>query len=338
MLEKTVVWLPVLALCAGFGLDILLGDPRWLPHPVRAIGSATAFLEKLLRYFFKKPTGERFAGIVIVLCIAGGSFLITHFALKLSGLVHAALGFLLAGYIYYAMFAVKDMVKHVGDVKSSLEKKDLSRARKCVGSIVSRDTHNLAPHEIARASLESLFENTADGVVAPLFYAALGGPALLVFYKAVNTLDSMLGYKNPRYFYLGWAAARLDDLLSFVPARLAALAYLAVGSLKGIKWKELWLLLCRDGSKHESPNSAWPEVAAAGVLGLRLGGLDFHEGQAVERPLLNEAGKAPGQGDLQPAISLFYQVCFLAFCGMLLVALVVRLLMAYFYPGVGIYW
>jgi adenosylcobinamide-phosphate synthase len=338
LLEKTVVWLSVLALSAGYGFDILLGDPRWLPHPVRGIGRAIASLESLLRLFFKRPAGERFAGVAIVFLIAGGAFITTLLALKLTTLLHPALGFVLAVYIYYVMIAVKDMVSHVEEIKLSLEKNDLNQARKYVGFIVSRDTDKLSQDEISRAALESLFENTADGVVAPLFYAALGGPALLVLYKSINTLDSMLGYKSPRYLYLGWAAARCDDLLSFIPARLSALAYLAVGSLQGRRWKEIWPLLCRDGRKHESPNSAWPEAAAAGVLGVRLGGLDFHDGMAVERPLLNEEGRAPRQDDLKPAISLFYQVCFLTFCGMILLALGVRFTVTYFCPGAGVFW
>lgn len=337
MLEKGEIWLPLLAFAAGFGLDLLLGDPRRLPHPVRGMGRATQLLEKVLRAVFSSPAGERFAGVVIVICIAGGSFWVVHYSLKYAFLLHPALAFMLAAYLYYAMLAVKDMVKHVQQVKSFLLKNDLPRARKCVGFIVSRDTERLTEEEIARASLESLFENTADGVVAPLFYAALGGPALLVFYKAVSTLDSMLGYKNARYFYLGWAAARLDDLLSYIPARLTALAYLAVGSLKGARWQHMWSLLRRDGGKHDSPNSAWPEVAAAGVLGLRLGGLDYHGGKAVQRPLLNAAGRPPRPDDLQPAINLFYQVCFLCWGLFLLLALLLRSGTTIFFPGVFLY-
>ncbi len=336
-MENTQIWLPLLALGAGFGIDLLLGDPRHFPHPVRGIGKAAALLEKLLRLVFISPAGERFAGITIVLCIAGGSFFITYFSLYYAGLFHRALAFLLAVYLYYALIAVKDMVKHLQEIKSSLERGDLSQARRGVGTIVSRDTDNLTPEDISRASLESLFENTADGVVAPLFYAALGGPPLLVFYKAVSTLDSMLGYKTARYFYLGWAAARLDDLLNFIPARLTALLYLALGRLKGLRWREMWLPLLRDSKKHDSPNSAWPEAAAAIVLGLRLGGLDYHQGKAVQRPLLNETGRPPGKGDLQPAIKLFYQASCLSLAVSIVLAFFVRLCLALIFPEVILY-
>lgn len=308
--------LHLLALILAFIIDLLCGDPRWLPHPVRFMGKAAVFLEHFLRKYFKGAIAERFAGAVIVILIAAGSSLFTFFAVSAAYRLHFFLGLVLSTYFFYALLAIRDMLLHVQKVQAALAQKDLPMARERVALIVSRDTAHLSEEEIIRAALESLFENTADGVVAPLFYAALGGPlggpALAVFFKAVSTLDSMLGYKTARYYYLGWAAARLDDILNFIPARLTAVIFILTGGLSGLDWKQGWETLLKDRNKHESPNSAWPEAAAAGVLGIRLGGVDFHQGQKKSRPFLNEGGRTPRFEDLDASFSLFSRASFFA--------------------------
>lgn len=299
----------------AFLLDLIVGDPRWLPHPVRFMGQAVGFLEKAALTLTRSPAGKRLAGIIIVVVVAGGSFTLTWLLLDFAFTWHAYLGFALSALILYSMLAVKDLAVHVRQVLEALQDEDLPLARQKVGWLVSRDTASLDEAGVVRAALESLFENTADGVTAPLFYAALGGPALAVLYKAVNTMDSMIGYKNERYYYLGWAAARVDDLFSYIPARLTALLYFLAAFLTGRKeqpLKQTWSVLLRDRKKHDSPNSAWPVVAAASVLDVRLGGTDLHRGVLVERPLLNAKGRLPGKGDLEAALSLFQVCCWLS--------------------------
>ena len=310
--------LHVAVLPLAFLMDCVFGDPRWLPHPVRFIGQSVDLLEKAASRVAKSPWSKRAAGGALVVVLAGGTFLLARFLLGLAFSWHPYLGFALSAYILYTMLAVKDMLVHVRRVLDALEQGNLHLARENVSWLVSRDTEALNEEGVVRAALESLFENTADGVVAPLFYAALGGPALAVLYKTVNTMDSMIGYKNERYYYLGWAAARSDDVLSYIPARLTALLYIAAGMLAGLIGEKrqslstVWSVLRRDKSKHESPNSAWPEASAAAVLGIRLGGVDMHRGVSVERPLINEKGRSPRKKDLKAALSLFQSCCWLS--------------------------
>jgi adenosylcobinamide-phosphate synthase len=317
------VWFNSVALVLAFGLDLLLGDPRCLPHPVRAIGRAVLLLEGLARRFFHSAAGLRFAGAAIVLLVAGGSAAAVHYALKYAFILHFLAGMLLLIYLYYAMLAVGDMLRHVRAVEAALAGEDLPLARKRVSLLVSRDTALLGEEGVVRAALESLFENAADGVVAPLFYAALGGPALAVLYKAVNTMDSMLGYRTPRYYYLGWAAARADDLLSYIPARLTALLFILAGMLGRLNWKKGWRTLLQDRKKHDSPNSAWPEAAAAGVLDIRLGGRDRYHGKEISRPVLNNSGKPPCCWDFARAFALFKGVSLLALIASLVLIMVI---------------
>lgn len=300
------LWLYPAALGLAFALDLLLGDPRRLPHPVRWIGWGISVLERVLRCFLKGARAERIGGVLLVLLVAGGSFLTSVAVLSAAGWFSSLLELLLAIYLIYVTLAVKDMGRHIKAVERALREDNLSLARTRVAMLVSRDCASMDAAEVIGASLESLFENTADGVTAPLFYAALGGPALAVLYKAVNTLDSMVGYKNERYLYFGRAAARLDDLLGFIPARLSAFSFLAAGRLQGAQWHRGWAILKTDRRKHDSPNSAWPEAAAAAVLGLRLGGPAVYAGVSVSRPYLNEEGQIPGLHDLRRGMALFY--------------------------------
>lgn len=317
----------------AFLLDCVVGDPRWLPHPVRLMGQVVNVLEKAMLKVAKSPLSKRVAGGILVIIVAGGAFLFTRFLLDLAFRWHPVPGFALSAYILYAMLAVKDMKKHVRRVLDAMEQGDLPLAREKVGRLVSRDTDSLDEEGIVRAAVESMFENTADGVVAPLFYAALGGPALTVLYKAVNTMDSMIGYKNERYYYLGCAAARCDDLLSFIPARLTALLYILAGMMTWGKRQRLdavWSVLLRDRNKHESPNSAWPEAAAAAVLDIRLGGVDVHRDVHVDRPLLNENGRPPRKKDLEAALSLFQKCCWLSAGGAVLLSFLCLMMMGVF--------
>ncbi|MEW5784460.1 MAG: adenosylcobinamide-phosphate synthase CbiB [Bacillota bacterium] len=308
------------ALGLAFALDLLLGDPRRLPHPVRWIGWGVSLLERVLRFFFKGARAERIGGVLLVLLVAGGGYLASAAALAAAGRLSHFVELALAAYLVYVTVAVKDMGRHVKAVARALREENLPLARTRVALLVSRDCAAMEAGAIAGAALESLFENTADGVAAPLFYAALGGPALAILYKAVNTMDSMVGYKNERYRHFGWAAARLDDLLGYIPARLSALAFLAAGCMPGVQWRRDWAVLMADRRKHDSPNSAWPEAAAAAVLDLRLGGPAVYGGVTVARPYLNGTGRSPGMPDLARGMALFYRTAVLILAAALLPA------------------
>jgi adenosylcobinamide-phosphate synthase len=312
-----------LLLTSAFLLDWVLGDPPWFPHPVRLIGAVSGWLEKVARRIFKSRAGLQFAGILMVVITAGGTAALVFILIAAAYRLHSAAGLLAELYLYYAMLAGGDLRLHVLRVKMALDDQDLEKARFATSMLVSRDTNNLEEPGLSRAAIESLFENSADGLVAPLFFAALGGPAGVVFYKAVNTLDSMIGYKNEKYIDLGRFAARLDDFLNYIPARFTALVILVAGLGEKSLYPALTVLKS-DRRKHESPNSAWPEAAAAGVLGIKLSGSDYYEGKLIKRQAINACGREAAAGDIGRALSLYYRTSVLAFAVLVLLAWWVR--------------
>lgn len=265
-------------------LDLFFGDPRWFPHPVRLLGRLAALVEST----FRRLLPAKLAGICAVGGVLGltGSavYLLLHFGL----LIHPLLPDLLSIAMLYTTIAARDLVRHSSQVHEALEKNDLPAARSRVAMMVGRDTENLDRGEIARAAVESVAENMVDGVTAPLFFAALGGPILALLYKAVNTMDSMFGYKNEQYLRFGWAAARLDDAVNFIPARLTA-AFVPVAALfLGYEAKKSWRILRRDRLQHSSPNSGHTEAAVAGALDVRLGGPSFYFKTLVQKPFIGD--------------------------------------------------
>ncbi len=313
----------VLALSAAYLLDYLVGDPRRLPHPVRLTGTIIVFLEKQARRIFNSQRGLKAGGVLIVVIIAGGAVVITVLLLSAAYRLHPAAGLILEIYILFTVLAGGDLRNHVARVGDSLQARGIAGARLDAALLVSRDTDSLDESGVARAALESLFENSADGLVAPLLFAAAAGPAAAVLYKTVNTLDSMIGYKTREYMDLGYAAARTDDILSFIPARLTALYILAVGTFRG-RGREGIRVLAADRRRHESPNSAWPESAAAGTLGLRFGGADLYHGKIVKRPLINAAGRQPVGADIGRGLALFQSISLLAFFSLVTLAYWIR--------------
>ncbi len=305
------VYLAIAALGAAYLLDLIIGDPRWLPHPVRALGLLISLLEKAVRRIFRSGPGLKLGGAITVLITAGGAALLTYYVLKTAYQANFLIGIIVEVYILFSVFAGGDLYRHLSRVDKDLEQPGLQKARASVALLVSRDTANLDQSGISRAALESLFENSADGLIGPLFFAALGGPVLAVFYKGISTLDSMLGYKTVKYKDIGYFAARTDDFLNYIPARLTAVIIVLAGILQG-RGKEGWKVLMQDHNKHASPNSAWPEAAAAGVLGLRFGGADYFDGAAVERPVINAAGDLPLRKDIQRGLLLFQRVSILS--------------------------
>ncbi len=285
-------------------VDAVVGDPHWLPHPVRVMGRCITWFEHEIRKICRSGTSFRLAGV----CLAVGLPLVTFMlasvliaeAEQFAGWLGSTLSIILAS----MTLAARDLWDHAHAVDGPLQAGNLSAARRAVGMIVGRDTAGLSPSEVARATVETVAESAADGVVAPLLYLAIGGAPLALAYKAINTLDSMIGHRDPRYADFGWASARLDDLVNWIPARLAATA-LILGA--GVITRQLepvrlgWWVFRRDGGKHPSPNSGRPEAAMAGVLGVRLGGINFYDGIPQERPILGSEGRLVEPGDILSA-------------------------------------
>ena len=278
------------ALIVGYGLDLLLGDPSFLYHPIRVIGNLIALLEKWLRKVFPKtPNGELAGGVflVILVCLAGYGVpaLLLFAAFK----IHPVIGFLLEVLWCWQIPATKCLKDESMKVYDALESGDLAASRRAVSMIVGRDTDRLDDAAVTRAAVETVAENTSDGVVAPLLFLAIGGAPLGFFYKAVNTMDSMLGYVEPPYKNIGLVPAKADDVVNYIPARLSALLMLAAGGLMGLDTAAGWRIFRRDRRKHASPNSAQTESVCAGLLGVRLAGDAWYHGVLHKKEYIGDA-------------------------------------------------
>ncbi len=273
-----------LKLSLAYFLDLLFGDPRWLPHPVKAIGKATSFLERLLN----RGNFLRVKGILLAIIVIGGTISISLLILELCRRVSPMLETILWLFLAYTCLSTKDLSIHGYRVLEGIENKDLRAAQQRLSLIVGRDTENLPKEKIITAAIESVAESTNDGIIAPLFYLTLGGVVLGIGYKAINTLDSMVGYKNEKYLDFGWFSARIDDLANFIPARLTGLLIIASSFILRKDFVHSFKIMIRDGKKHFSPNSGICESAMAGALGIRLGGPSTYQGRLLDKPYLGE--------------------------------------------------
>lgn len=306
------------ALC-GFVIDLLLGDPAWMPHPVVFMGRCISALEKSLRRIFPQTsTGELAAGAVLAAVLPLGTLAFTGLCVWGLGLVHPALGFALQVLWCWQALAAKGLRQESENVRRALDTGTLDDARKAVSRIVGRDTAALSREGVIRAAVETVAENFSDGVVAPMFWMLIGGAPLALAYKAVNTMDSMVGYKNDRYLYFGRAAAKLDDAANWLPSRLAALLLVAVAPLTGQNAKRAFAIWRRDRRKHASPNSAQTESAMAGALGVRLAGLASYFGKVHQKPWIGDDTRPIEPQDITRAGRMLYAGSALAlvlFCG-----------------------
>jgi adenosylcobinamide-phosphate synthase len=291
-----------LQLILAFLLDLLIGDPRWLPHPVRAIGKGISRAERFLRGTSTSPSDERWAGVLLVLLIIVPTFLITFSILiiirLLPGTAGTIVGMAVVIYLTATTMAIRGLITSAQAVIRPVKEGGIEKARHNLSMIVGRDTHSLSREDILKATMESLAENLSDGFIAPLFYLLIGGLPLAMVYKAINTLDSMVGYNNETYRYFGWAAARLDDIANYLPARITGVligfatfpVMLFRDTVRALTAaRRSFTTMLRDGKKHLSPNSGIPEAAMAGALGIRMGGPAAYGGVVVEKPYIGEA-------------------------------------------------
>ena len=291
----------------GFILDMIFGDPHGFPHPVRLMGGLISALEKrLLDMENRNPDRElkngKFLAAAVLLSVSAVSsavFIAAYFA-------HPIFGACAEAFMTYQILAAKGLKSESMKVFDRLERDDLSGARKAVSMIVGRDTDNLDAEGVTKAAVETVAENTSDGVVAPMLYCAVGGPVLGLMYKAVNTMDSMIGYKNDKYLYFGRAAAKLDDAANFLPARISAVFMLFSAFIGGFDFKNALRIYKRDRLKHSSPNSAHTEAVCAGALGVRLAGDAVYFGKTVKKPFIGEALRKIEPEDIRRANRLMY--------------------------------
>jgi adenosylcobinamide-phosphate synthase len=277
----------VFLLISSYIADLIFGDPEWFPHPVRWMGRLINLLDKGLN---KKGAFwiRRIKGAVLAFAVIGISAYSAYLLLELSKRLNPFLHYMAWIYIGYTTISVKDLQVKAKAVYKELEKDDILKARKKLSRIVGRDTQELSEDEIKRATIESVAESTNDGIVAPLFYLILGGPVLAVAYKAINTLDSMVGYKNDKYIDFGWFSARLDDVANFIPARISGFLISISSFILGKGFKDSFKTMLIDGKNHPSPNSGISEAAMAGALGIRIGGGAFYQGKFVEKQYIGE--------------------------------------------------
>ena len=299
------LWMP--AVLVGFLMDCLLGDPAALPHPIVLIGKGIAALERALRPRFPAtPEGERAAGRILVVCMLLLSALIPGAILACCYAVSRWLCFAVCCIMSWQIFAAKSLKREAEKVRARLDAGDLPGARQQVSMLVGRDTEHLTETQVAKAAIETVAENTSDGVIAPMFWLLLGGPVLGFVYKAINTMDSMLGYKNEKYLHFGRCAAKVDDVANFLPARLSALGMIAAAALTGFDGKNAARIWRRDRRKHASPNSAQTESVCAGALHIQLAGNAYYFGKLYEKPFIGDDDRPVEAADITRSCTLMY--------------------------------
>ena len=287
-------------------LDLFLGDPQWSFHPIRILGKTIECLEKTLRGIKTSVISEKTAGVL--LCVVtitvtyGTTASLIHFASTLNSYFGASLAIVFA----YFTISIKSLGDAAGKIKQCLKNGEEERARSHLSFVVGRDTPALSRKEMIRATVETVAENTSDGIVAPLIYLILGGAPLAMAYKAVNTLDSMVGYKNERYLNMGWASARCDDLANYIPARVTGTLMIVAAIFLGNDWKNAYATLRKDARKHTSPNSGYPESAVAGALRVQLGGVNYYSGKKKVAPLLGQDLEELSEQSIEGAVRIMY--------------------------------
>lgn len=290
----------------AFLLDILLGDPARPTHPIVLIGKFIAIIERKLRQVARTSRGLKAAGVVLWFLTVSLAYIATYCIIKTAYKISPWLGHGISLWLTYTTLAARCLADEALGIYREIKKKDLEKARKRLACIVGRDTYDLPVDEICRATVETVAENTIDGIISPLMYAFIGGAPLAMAYKAVNTLDSMVGYKNERYEHMGWFSARMDDVANFIPARIGGILMLIAAAFLKLDIKGGVKTVLSDAKKHKSPNSGIPEAIAAGVLGIRLGGWNSYGGVLSFREYMGEGLRQIQPEDIKTTVKLSF--------------------------------
>ncbi|MGL5699261.1 MAG: adenosylcobinamide-phosphate synthase CbiB [Kluyvera sp.] len=298
--------------CVAWLLDVLIGDPPNWPHPVRWIGNLINAVQRVVRRLCRTERALRIGGGVMWLVVVGITYGVTWGVLALAARIHPWLGWGVNAWLIFTVLAGRCLAQSAQEVEKPLRAGDLAESRIKLSWIVGRDTSQLQPAQINRAVVETVAENTVDGIIAPLFFLLLGGAPLAMAYKAVNTLDSMVGYKHQKYRAIGMVSARLDDAANFIPARLSWLFISAAAVLCRLDGRRALRIGWRDRYNHSSPNCAWSEASVAGALGIRLGGPNDYFGQRVDKPWIGDARRDIAIDDISRTIRLMWVASTLA--------------------------
>ena len=291
---------------AAFLLDLILGDPHHWPHPIRLIGNSISWVQQKIRAVCHSEPALYVGGAVLWLVIVGATWLITWAVISGLSDINIWLGRLVELWLAYTILAGRCLSDAAMDVYRALASGSLEKSRRQLSYIVGRDTSQLNETQITRGVVETVAENTVDGVIAPLFYLFLGGVPLAMAYKAINTLDSMVGYKNEKYKAIGCVSARIDDLANLIPARLSWLLLTAAAALMRLNVRNAFRIGWRDRYQHKSPNCGWSEATVAGALGVRLGGPNSYFGELVEKPWIGDEQREINQQDIKLTIRLMF--------------------------------
>ena len=288
-------------------LDLILGDPHWFPHPVRFIGNLISILEKVIRRFMPKTKrGEYIGGIILTVMVVSISMVIPLVIILMAKSINTYLALTVETFMCYQILATKSLKVESMKVYDELAKNDLPSARKAVSMIVGRDTKDLTFSGVAKAAVETVAENTSDGIIAPMIFIAIGGAPMGFFYKAINTMDSMVGYKNEKYMNFGRFAAKLDDVVNYLPARISAYQMILSSFFLRYDYKNAFKIYKRDRYNHASPNSAQTESVCAGALDVQLAGNAYYFGKLYEKPTIGDDIREINYDDIKKANRLLY--------------------------------
>ena len=295
----------ILSIYIGYIIDLIIGDPYSFPHPVIYIGKLIKCLENNIRKVFKKEKYLKFAGFILWFITVGTTYLLTYLIIKLSKF--NSITFLIVNsFIIYTTLATKCLKDEAIKIYDILKSRDIYESRKQLSYIVGRDTNSLNEAEIIRATVETVAENTVDGIISPMFYAFIGGAPLAMVYKAINTLDSMVGYKNDKYINLGFASAKIDDIANYIPARVCIIFMTIASLILRFNYKNCFKISIRDRKNHKSPNCAYPEGAVAGALGIQLGGTNIYFGKPVYKPTIGDKYREIEIEDIKKTNKIMY--------------------------------
>ena len=303
----------LVALVMGYILDLIFGDPYWMPHPVRFIGNLISILEKVIRRFMPKiKRGEYIGGIILTVMVVSISMVIPLVIILMAKSINTYLALTVETFMCYQILATKSLKVESMKVYDELAKNDLPSARKAVSMIVGRDTKDLTFSGVAKAAVETVAENTSDGIIAPMIFIAIGGAPMGFFYKAINTMDSMVGYKNEKYMNFGRFAAKLDDVVNYLPARISAYEMILSSFFLRYDYKNAFKIYKRDRYNHASPNSAQTESVCAGALDVQLAGNAYYFGKLYEKPTIGDDIREINYDDIKKANRLLYCTSFIS--------------------------